>query len=34
MDENVAIKKAQKELEKITSNEHVRYLVEFCNKNI
>ena len=34
MDENVAIKKAQKELEKINSDEHGRYLVEFSNKNI
>ena len=34
MDENVAIKKVQKELEKINSDEHGRYLVEFSNKNI
>ena len=30
----IAIKKAQKELEKINSDEHGRYLVEFSNKNI
>ena len=34
MDENVAIKKAQKELEKISSDEHERYLAELREKYI
>ena len=34
MDENAAIKKAQKELEKISSDEHERYLAELREKYI
>ena len=34
MDENAAIKKAQKELKKISSDEHERYLAELREKYI